>query len=49
VLVSPAFRDRLQTTRKYAMSILDFMDRQHITVRVQNDRRLMTNYERNLL
>lgn len=49
VLNSPAFRDQLQTTRKYAMSILDFMDRQRITVRIQNDRRLMTGYERNLL
>jgi selenocysteine-specific elongation factor len=49
VLNSPAFRDRLQTTRKYAMAILDFMDRQRITMRVLNDRRLMSGYERNLL
>lgn len=46
---SQEFRDRLQTTRKYAIAILEFLDLRRVTLRVQNDRKLMPGYERNLV
>ena len=49
VLHSQDFRDHLATSRKYAMAILDFMDLRRITVRVQNDRRVVPGYEKRLL
>ena len=48
ILNSPDFRDHLKTTRKYAMALLDFMDRQQITVRTGNERRLLPGYEQRL-
>jgi len=49
VLRSPEFRDRLATSRKYAMALLDFMDARRITLRIGNDRRLRPDGEKNLL
>ncbi len=48
VLDSPAFRDRLNTTRKYAMTLLDYMDAQGITVRSGNTRKLLPDYTQRL-
>jgi selenocysteine-specific elongation factor len=48
-LASPAFRDYLGVSRKYAMAILDFMDVRRITLRVQNDRRLLPGWEQRRL
>ncbi len=47
-LESPAFRDDLGVSRKYAMAILDSLDRQKITQRVQNTRRLLPGWEQRL-
>jgi len=47
-LDSGAFRDTLQTSRKYAIALLDYLDNQRITIRVGNARKLMTGYEQRL-
>jgi selenocysteine-specific elongation factor len=49
VLDSANFKGMLDTTRKYALAILDFMDARRITVRRDNDRHLLTGYEKSLL
>jgi selenocysteine-specific elongation factor len=48
-LDSADFKQRIGSTRKYALAILDFLDAQKITVRSGNIRRLTPNYQRNLL
>jgi selenocysteine-specific elongation factor len=49
VLDSANFKGMLDTTRKYALAILDFMDARRITVRRDNDRHLLTGYQKSLL
>ncbi len=46
---SQAFRDHLGVSRKYAMSILDFLDLRKVTLRVQNARRLLPGWEQRLV
>jgi selenocysteine-specific elongation factor len=42
---SPAFRDHLGVSRKYAMAILDYMDTKKLTTRSGNARRLLSGWE----
>jgi selenocysteine-specific elongation factor len=48
-LDSQAFRAHLGVSRKYAMSILDFLDLRKVTLRVQNSRRLLPGWEQRLV
>ncbi len=48
-LDSADFKYHIQSSRKYALAILDQLDRQNVTLRVGNMRRLATNYEARLL
>jgi selenocysteine-specific elongation factor len=48
-LNSGVFKTRIDSTRKYALAILDFLDQRHVTVRVESDRKLVPGYEKNLL
>lgn len=49
-LNSAEFKYHIDSTRKYALAILDFLDTRRITVCLQNhDRKLTADYERNLL
>ena len=48
-LDSQAFRAHLGVSRKYAMSILDFLDLRKVTLRVQNARRLLPGWEQRLV
>ena len=48
-MTSQEFRDTLDTSRKYAMAILDFMDARQITLRAGNDRKLKGGFEKKLL
>ncbi len=49
VLSSGNFKQDLNTSRKYALAVLDFLDAHRITVRSGNDRRLATDYQKHLL
>jgi len=49
VLDSADFKYHIDSTRKYALAILDYFDARKVTVRVGNNRRLAVNYEKNLL
>ncbi|MHC4942252.1 MAG: selenocysteine-specific translation elongation factor [Planctomycetota bacterium] len=49
-LNSADFKYHIESTRKYALAILDYLDGRRITICLQNhDRRLTQDYERNLL
>ena len=48
-LDSADFKHHIESSRKYALAILDYLDTRKVTVRVGNDRKLAPNYERNLL
>jgi len=43
------FRSAIQSTRKFALALLEFFDARHITLRTDTDRRLVPNYEKRLL
>ena len=49
ILDSADFKLAIDSTRKYAIAILDYLDSKGVTLRRGNDRRLAPNYERNLL
>jgi len=49
VLNSADFKYTINSTRKYALAILDFLDSRRVTMRVQNDRKLNPHYQRYLL
>ena len=49
VLESGLFKSRIDSTRKYALAFLDYLDGLRITVRIGNDRKLSREYEKNLL
>jgi selenocysteine-specific elongation factor len=48
-LDSGDFKSVIQASRKYAISILEYLDRLRITLRVGDERKLATNYENRLL
>lgn len=48
-LDSADFKYHIKSSRKYALAILDYMDSRRITIRIQNDRKLAPDYQRNLL
>jgi selenocysteine-specific elongation factor len=48
-LDSNEFKNRLETSRKYAIAFLEFLDARGVTRRDGNERRLTTNFEKNLL
>jgi hypothetical protein len=48
-LDSADFKNQLETSRKYAITFLDYLDSKRITIRVGNLRKLMTGYEERLL
>ncbi len=49
VLDSADFKNYIQSSRKYALAILDFLDTRRVTIRVGNLRKLAPDYQRNLL
>jgi len=48
-LDSAEFKHHIDSTRKYALAILDALDARRVTVRIGNLRKLAPNHERNLL
>jgi len=46
---SADFKNMINSTRKYALAILDYLDARRVTVRNDNIRRLAAGYERNLV
>lgn len=48
-LDSADFKYRIESTRKYAIAILDYLDKRRVTIRRENLRMLAYQYERNLL
>lgn len=48
-LDSGEFKNNIQSTRKYALAILDFLDARRVTVRIGNNRKLIPDYQRNLV
>jgi len=49
LLNSADFKDMIDSSRKYAISILDYLDSRRVTVRVGNDRKLTPDYQKNLV
>lgn len=49
ILDSANFKYAIDSSRKYALAILDYFDARHVTVRQGNDRKLAPNYRRSLL
>lgn len=49
VIDSADFKYAINSTRKYALAILDYLDGRHVTVRSGNNRKLAPGYEKNLL
>jgi selenocysteine-specific elongation factor len=49
VLNSADFKYRIDSSRKYALAILDYFDARRVTLRHGNERKLAPGYERNLL
>ena len=48
-LDSADFKYAIDSSRKYALAILDYLDSIRVTVRIENDRKLASDYERNLI
>ena len=48
VLDSGDFKHMINSTRKYALAILDYFDSQRITIRINNHRKLTPDYQRYL-
>jgi selenocysteine-specific elongation factor len=49
VLNSADFKYEIQSSRKYALAILDWLDARHVTLRIGNDRKLAPDYQKHLL
>ncbi|MEW6747393.1 MAG: selenocysteine-specific translation elongation factor [Planctomycetota bacterium] len=49
ILNSADLKYHLESTRKYALAVLDHLDLRKVTVRIGNDRKLAANYERYLI
>ena len=48
-LDSGDFKGLIGSTRKYALAILEYMDRTHVTTRIESLRRLAPNFEKRML
>ena len=48
-LDSGDFKFLIDSTRKYALSILEYMDRTHVTVRLDSVRKLAPNHEKRMM
>jgi selenocysteine-specific elongation factor len=48
VLNSADFKYEIQSSRKYALAILDWLDARHVTLRIANDRKLAPDYQKHL-
>lgn len=48
-LDSADFKYKIGSTRKYALAILDFLDLRRVTSRIENNRKLMPDYQNHLL
>ena len=48
VLNSADFKHEIQSSRKYALAILDWLDARHVTLRIGNDRKLSPDYRKHL-
>ena len=48
-LNSADFKYHINSSRKYALAILDYLDSKQITIRINNDRKLATGYQFRLL
>jgi selenocysteine-specific elongation factor len=49
VLNSADFKYLIESSRKYALAILDFLDARGVTIRINNDRKLAPDYQKHLL
>lgn len=49
IITTAEFKDHINTSRKYALAILEYLDERKITVRSGNDRKLTHEYERFLI
>ena len=49
ILNSADFKYNLNTSRKYALAVLDFLDAKRVTVRSGNDRKLTVDYAKYLI
>lgn len=49
VLDSGDFKYAIDSTRKYALAILDYLDAQRVTVRIGNNRKLTADYQKHLV
>ncbi len=48
-LISGEFKEKIDSTRKYALAILEFFDKRHITTRNDNYRKLIPGYQKRLI
>jgi selenocysteine-specific elongation factor len=48
VLNSADFKYEIDSSRKYAIAILDWLDARHVTLRIGNDRKLTPDYQKHL-
>jgi selenocysteine-specific elongation factor len=48
MLNSADFKYEIQSSRKYALAILDWLDARHVTLRIGNDRKLAPDFQRHL-
>ncbi len=49
VLNSADYKYEIDSSRKYALAILDWLDARHVTLRIGNDRKLAPDYQKHLL
>ena len=49
VLDSADFKTHLETSRKYALAVLDFLDARKVLIRHGNHRKLSGNYRANMI
>lgn len=49
VLNSADFKNLIQSTRKYALAILDYLDKIGVTIRIENNRKLSPDYIKRLM
>ncbi len=49
LLNSADYKYEIDSSRKYALAILDWLDARHVTLRIGNDRKLAPDYQKHLL
>ena len=49
MLNSADFKYAIDSSRKYALAVLDWLDARHVTLRIGNDRKLAPDYQKRLL